>query len=630
MADSFQLKAIITAVDQLTGPMKGMQRQLKGFQKEFSSLAVGATAIGASILGALAIPVNQAIKFESTMADIRKVVDGLDNADAFRKMSQDVIDLSTKLPITADGIGQIVAAAGQAGIARNELVGFAEDAAKMGIAFDQTAEESGQMMATWRTAFKMTQKDVVGLADKVNYLGNTGPASAAKISEIVTSVGSLAAVNHVSTGNLAALGATIAGMGVQSEVASTGIQNFMLSLSNASSGNAKKVLKQIGLTPKSLASGMVKDSKATMLKVLEGLNKLPEASKSKALEWLFGRESAKSIAPLLTNLDLLRKNFDKVADAQQYAGSMQKEYDSRADTTENKLTLMQNGITAVSLALGDALTPQLKQAVVELMPYLKQTEKFVRDNPELVRSVAKFAISLIAVGAAVGSVSQAFKVLNFVMNLSPAKLAIAALAAGALLIINNWDQVGPIVKQVWTEIDNVAQEMGGWQTVIEGIGAVMAGSFALKTIGSLQQAVTLASSLSGLLGSISRFGAMTITIGIAISLLKQLQDLDKQANAQGVSKGEFLVNRMQSQERERGYNGFLPRLREILGMDNPIPEGRYDPKVGLERASSTGRPQAGELKVNFENAPPGMRVATPAGSATPWLSYDVGYNRFSK
>lgn len=629
MADSFQLKAIITAVDQLTGPMKGMQRQLKGFQKEFSSLAVGATAIGASILGALAIPVNQAIKFESTMADIRKVVDGLDNADAFRKMSQDVIDLSTKLPITADGIGQIVAAAGQAGIARSELVGFAEDAAKMGIAFDQTAEESGQMMATWRTAFKMTQKDVVGLADKVNYLGNTGPASAAKISEIVTSVGSLAAVNHVSTGNLAALGATIAGMGVQSEVASTGIQNFMLSLSNANTGNAKKVLKKIGMTPKSLASGMVKDSKATMLKVLEGIKNLPEESKSKALEWLFGRESIKAIAPLLNNLDLLRKNFGKVADAQQYAGSMQKEYNSRADTTENKLTLMQNGITAVSLALGDALTPQLKQAVVELMPYLKQTEKFVRDNPELVRSVAKFAISLIAVGAAVGTVSQAFKVLNFVMNLSPAKLAIAALAAGALLIINNWDQVGPVVKQVWTEIDNVAQEMGGWQTVIEGIGAVMAGSFALKTIGSLQQAVTLASSLSGLLGSISRFGAMTITIGIAISLLKQLQDLDKQANAQGVSKGEFLVNRMQSQERERGYNGFFPRLREILGMDNPIPEGRYDPKVGLERASSAGRPQAGELKVNFENAPPGMRVATPAGSATPWLSYDVGYNRFS-
>lgn len=33
MADNFQLKAIITAVDRLSGPLKGMQRQLKGFQK---------------------------------------------------------------------------------------------------------------------------------------------------------------------------------------------------------------------------------------------------------------------------------------------------------------------------------------------------------------------------------------------------------------------------------------------------------------------------------------------------------------------------------------------------------------------------------------------------------------------
>ncbi|ENV2803802.1 hypothetical protein ACFJQS_005148, partial [Salmonella enterica] len=38
MADSFQLKAIITAVDQLSGPLKGMQRELKGFQKEMAGL----------------------------------------------------------------------------------------------------------------------------------------------------------------------------------------------------------------------------------------------------------------------------------------------------------------------------------------------------------------------------------------------------------------------------------------------------------------------------------------------------------------------------------------------------------------------------------------------------------------
>ncbi|EBX8578255.1 phage tail tape measure protein, partial [Salmonella enterica subsp. enterica serovar Enteritidis] len=204
MADSFQLKAIITAVDQLSGPLKGMQRELKGFQKEMAGLAIGAAAAGTAVLGALALPVNAAIGFESKMADIRKVVDGLDDKKAFAQMSDDILTLSTQLPMAAEGIAEIVAAGGQAGIARGDLMQFANDAVKMGVAFDTTAEESGQMMAQWRTAFRLTQEDVVVLADKINYLGNTGPANAKKISDIVTRIGPLGGVAGVASGEIAA------------------------------------------------------------------------------------------------------------------------------------------------------------------------------------------------------------------------------------------------------------------------------------------------------------------------------------------------------------------------------------------------------------------------------------------
>ncbi|EIO3324188.1 phage tail tape measure protein, partial [Salmonella enterica subsp. enterica serovar Anatum] len=204
MADSFQLKAIITAVDQLSGPLKGMQRELKGFQKEMAGLAIGAAAAGTAVLGALVLPVNAAIGFESKMADIRKVVDGLDDKKAFAQMSDDILTLSTQLPMAAEGIAEIVAAGGQAGIARGDLMQFANDAVKMGVAFDTTAEESGQMMAQWRTAFKLTQEDVVVLADKINYLGNTGPANAKKISDIVTRIGPLGGVAGVASGEIAA------------------------------------------------------------------------------------------------------------------------------------------------------------------------------------------------------------------------------------------------------------------------------------------------------------------------------------------------------------------------------------------------------------------------------------------
>ncbi len=679
MADSFQLKAIITAVDQLTGPMKGMQRELKGFQKEMGGLAIGAAAAGTAILGALAMPIGSAITFESKMADIRKVVDGLDNKQAFQGMSDDILELSTQLPMAAEGIAEIVAAGGQAGIARQDLMQFASDAVKMGVAFDQTAEESGQMMAQWRTAFKMTQGDVVGLADKINYLGNTGPANAAKISEIVTRIGPLGEIAGVASGEIAALGATISGMGVEPEIAATGIKNFMKALTSgaAATKSQKLILRQLRINPKKLAAGMQEDAKGAMLSVLKSLSKMPKAEQSAAMNMLFGSESAGAIAPLLTNLDLLSKNFNKVSDAQQYGGSMQKEYASRAATTENQIILLKNSVNAISVTLGDTFLPAINEATEGVMPYLEQLRAFVRANPEMVQSVAKFGAALLGTGVAIGTLSRAFKILNSVMNLSPAKVAIAALAAGAMLIIENWDSVGPVIKDVWQEVDKIAQSIGGWETVIQGVGLVMAGAFTVKTIGALQQAVVLAGSLSGLLGTISKFGAMTITIGIAVSLLKQLQDLEKDSKEAGVSKGEFLVNKMQGQERERGYNGFLSRLNELTGMYKPyqIPEERYHPKVpvsngvnnkhpGEETAvqlnvrelagmnyphvterylpvlpanrpdtpvltsAATAKKQQSELNVTFDNAPQGMRVSTPAGKAMPWLNYDVGYSRF--
>ncbi|WGZ68791.1 phage tail tape measure protein [Serratia sp. K-E0102] len=631
MADSFQLKAIITAVDQLSEPMKKMQRNVKGFGKEFSSIMTGAAAVGAGIVGALTLPINQAIEFESVMADVRKVVD-FDTPAQFKQMSDDVLNLSTRLPMAAEGIGQIVAAGGQAGIAKEELLSFAESAVKMGVAFDQTAEESGQMMAQWRTAFKMTQTDVVGLADKINYLGNTGPANAAKISDIVTRLGPLGGVAGVASGEIAAMGATIAGMGVESEVAATGIKNFMLSLTagSAATKSQKEVMRKLRISPKKLAAAMQKDSKAAMLLVLDSVAKLPKAEQSSALIRLFGKESSGAIAPLLANLDLLRTNFDRVSDRQKYAGSMEKEYAARAATTANAIQLLKNQVSAVGVTVGELFLPAIVEAAKKLQPFVEQLRDWVKANPELIKSVAKFGGALIGLGVAVGSLSRAFKMLNAVMNLSPAKLAVAALAAGAFLIIENWDQVGPVIKDVWQQVDKVAQAMGGWETVLGGIGLYMTGAFTVNTIGSLKTALTVATQLSGVLGKIASLGVATIQIAVAIYMfeqLKEIADAAKQAdhtdsfwdslknrwNAGGWYNNKEQVNQRQEEGKPTGYPSAvsLSRSNQLL------------------KPAGSAQPQEGELVVRFENSPPGMRVS-PTQDSSPGISYDVGYNRFAK
>ncbi|EFE98316.1 phage tail tape measure protein [Serratia odorifera] len=618
MADSFQLKAIITAVDQLSGPLKGMGRNLKGFQKEFTGIMATAAAAGTAIASAFIIPINQAIAFESVMADVKKVVD-FDSPQQFKQMSEDVLSLSTRLPMAAEGIGQIVAAGGQAGIAKNELLSFADSAVKMGVAFDQTADEAGQMMATWRTAFKLSQPAVVNLADKINYLGNTGPASAAKISEVVTRIGPLGEVAGVASGEIAAMGATIAGMGVESEIASTGIKNFMLSLTagGAATASQKKALRALKISPKQLAADMQKDAKGAMLKVLDSLAKVPKAKQAAVMTALFGKESLAAIAPLLTNLELLRKNFEKVADAQVYGGSMQKEYAARAATTANNIQLFKNKMAAVSITIGDMFLPAINKGMDKLAPFIEQFRNFVKQNPETIKSIFKFGAALLGTATAVSIVTRSFKMLETVMKLSMLGKFISLMVIAGGLIASNWDTVGPIVKSVWHDIDGVAQALGGWETVLKGIAGFTAGAWLTSMIKGIGGANSEAGKLTKNLRGIANMGVITVTIAVLFDIMKRLDNLHQEAAKQNTDVGSVLSRKIQQRESDRGYTGFIPRLKELLNID------------GSQNASgplASPRPQ--ELKVSFENAPPGMRVA-PVTGASPGVSYDVGYSPFA-
>ncbi|CCV45107.1 phage tail tape measure protein [Yersinia enterocolitica] len=623
MPDSFQLKAIITGVNKLSPALTTMQKDLRKFKGEFKDVMQSVAMMGAAIGGAFIIPINQAMEFESSMADVRKVVD-FDTPVQFKEMGEDILKLSTELPMAANGIAAIVAAGGQAGIARSDLKAFATDAVKMGIAFDQTAEESGQMMAQWRTAFKLTQSEVVTLADKVNYLGNNGPANAAKISEIVTRIGPLGSVAGLASGEIAAMGATIAGMGVESEIASTGIKNFMLSLTSGTGKGLKgKVLKAIKIDPKQLAADMQKDSKTAILKVLDSVAKLPKAKQAAALEALFGRESLGAIAPLLTNMDLLRENFNKVADAQVYAGSMQKEYESRAATTANAVQLLKNQLEIASITLGDMFLPYITEGTKELKPLLEQFRQWVKANPELIKTVFKLGIYLISVATGVTAVTKAIGIMNFVTKMSPlGKLLTLLIGAGAL-IVANWDTVGPVFKDVWNQIKPIVDMMGGWEGAMKGLALYMAGDFAFSFLKGINAGGAGVRGLNGALKTLISYGGRMVTIGVIISLFKQLDDLDKEAQATNKSKGEILVDRLKKGEQDRGYTGFIPRMKELLNMD-----GSQNSKVPLASA----RPQAvnGEITVKFDNAPPGMAiVGTKTNQSGFGVGYDVGYSPFS-
>lgn len=363
----------------LSGAAKQANAWSKTAQKAAQIATAAFAAVGTATAAATVVSVKNAISYESSMADVAKVVDGLkdDNGELtaqYYEMSDALLELSTRIPMTAEELTQIAAAAGQSGIARKEIVGFAEDAAKMGVALDTTADQAGTWMAQWRTAFKMNQKEVTTLADQINYLGNVSGANALQLSGIVTAVGSLGDVGGLSAAQIAAIGDTMASVGVGEDVAATGIAKMITTMTAGSAATEKqsKVLKKLGIDATALADRMQTDAQGAIIDFMEALQKLPKAEQAAALKNYFGQESIKPISALYTNLDELKKHFNQVADASLYAGSMEDEYASRSATTENSIQLAKNALMRLSITYGQMFAPYVKLAADKVTEFLNK------------------------------------------------------------------------------------------------------------------------------------------------------------------------------------------------------------------------------------------------------------------
>ncbi|WP_374221492.1 phage tail tape measure protein [Klebsiella variicola subsp. variicola] len=477
---------------------------------------MGTIAVGATV----AVPLKQAMDFEDTLSDIRKVAN-FETPDGLLKMGQAIQDMSTRLPMAANDIGKIVAAGAQSGIATSELTKFAEAAVKMGVAFDISADEAGQSMAEMRSAFGMTQDQVNILADKINLLGNNTAASAKDILDITQRIGPLGSVAGAASGSIAAMGATLRGMGVQNEIAATGIKNLLLTLSSGKSATKAQqaVFKQLGYTSSAVAKSMQLDADETIRVILAKIAKLPKHMQSAALAQLFGKESIGAIAPMLTQLDQYQKNLAMVNDKAQYFGSTQKEFEAATAKTSAQLQIFNNRVSNLGVTIGSVLLPAFNGILTTVGPVIGKIASLAREYPAVTKAVVATAgalatLSVVTYGAGFAWTFLKGGLLNTVglfarvaagatlagaanttaaagttllgtafrfvgksilwagraLLLNPIGLAVTAIAGAAYLIYENWDKLKPWFIQLWKDITDIFDKaVGKIMGMIDGI-----------------------------------------------------------------------------------------------------------------------------------------------------------------
>lgn len=372
-----------------------------GVNTSLATSLVAMQTLGAHIVNTLSAPIQSAMSMEDAMADINKVID-FKEPDGLQKLKTQLEQISLEIPVTREGLAQIAAAAAQAGVAENELREFAVDAARMGVAFDMTGNQAGEMMSKWRSGMALTQSQTVALADAVNALSNANAATGSQIGEVLMRYGALGKVAGLTEGQTAALGASLVASGVQAEVAATGIQSMMRALTRGSSMTAlaATAFGKIGFDSKQLQKDIQKDAPAAIIKVLKTIrDRVPKELQMEYLTAMFGDEGARSMGPMLANLEGLQKNFALVAAESNYAGSMLNEFIARSKTTSNALQLASNAITYVSGAIGEIFLEPIKEGSMGFVEYAKAAGEWIRANRETVVMAAKVGGAVLALVA---------------------------------------------------------------------------------------------------------------------------------------------------------------------------------------------------------------------------------------
>ncbi len=518
MAGTLTSQLVVRLIDQVTGPARTAGRSLLGLNRA----ANGATGTFGARLGAaiernnqaldkargrmvdavagfyalktaIGGPVKAAMEFESAMADVRKVVD-FPTPQSFKDFQQSLVDLSKRVPLSVNGLAQIAAAAGQAGIAGEDLVRFTEAAAKIGVAFDISADEAGDAMSKLMTGLGLSIDQAVSLTDAMNHLSNAQASSAAEVLDVVRRVGAQAKQFGFTAEQVAAFGSAMVAAGSETDVAATSFRNMGLALTKGDSATKRQreAYERLGLSSKKIAKSMQKDAVGTTLKVMEAIAKLPKDEQASVSSDLFGNE-ARALPILLTNLKLLRESLGLVSDETKYAGSAQKEFETRSKTFANAVQIFSNRFEAMKIAIGSALIPALNDLMNRMTPLIEAFTEFANRNPEVTRNVLAAAGALVAFKIATSALTfvgllgrgGALSMLSLGFN-SVGRAAIGATRAAKSAVALQ-TALGAMSGVKMTGLQTMGTALRGMALAIPGVSAI---GTALSAIGGALAAIS--------------------------------------------------------------------------------------------------------------------------------------------
>jgi TP901 family phage tail tape measure protein len=516
-------------------------RTASSLNAPFRAAAKGIAIAGAAAAAGLAYAVTKASEFETAMLNVNSIAK--ESPETFDAMKASVLDLSNRLPQSAETLAQglyDIASSGFAGEEGLQVLEAAAKAASAGLA--QTSESAAGITAVLN-AYGLSADEAGRVSDVLFRTVDRGVITFPELASEIGKVTALAAPLGVSIEEVGAGIAVLTKNGIDASNATTQLNSIMQRFIKPSK-EAQKVAASFGieLTSDALAS---KGLSGALTEMVEKTNGSKEA-----LAAILGDARAIRGAFVLAKNGGEQFN-DELALMQNAAGATDTALSYQEQGLAFQLQILSNNFTAMAIEIGTAVIPELIKMLNvfrgEILPTLAllaenikenvgpairtivgvfgsligvlgNVAKFLYDNRTILLIVAgaytAFAVVVNAAAAATKLASIAMGIFNLVMAMNPIVLVVAAIAAlvvGFIIAYNTIEPFRDLVNALFKAIQpllavvidlalfigtNIVRAFGLAVSVVSELAKILWGdgngplAIAVNAIGKVFDAVT--------------------------------------------------------------------------------------------------------------------------------------------
>lgn len=346
--------------------------------------AAGITMALRAMVGAIKECVTASIQFESAMAGVAKT-NNLEG-EALAAMSKQVLELSKTMPMSATEFASIMETAGQLGVANENLISFSKTMANLGVATNMTADEAATMLAQFTAITGMNAADYDKLGAAVVALGNNFATTEKRIVDMAQGVAGAGANAGLTEAQMLALSTAVSSVGIEAAAGGTNLSGLITKMQTAveTGDDLDKWARACGMSTYELAGLWKTDASQALLAFIQNVNdaNVPLSVMLADLEL-----SDKRMTRLVTSLagaedesQMLSRALGMANQAWRENNALTKEAETRYNTTQSKLSVMNNQIEATKIAFGDSWRESVGNASENIANFYSELEALAESD----------------------------------------------------------------------------------------------------------------------------------------------------------------------------------------------------------------------------------------------------------